>query len=221
MKKGFLSGLAAAALLGAIIIPSTNALAKNLDNISNIKIESTKLLAENDVLKDGKYTESIQVLKEKDNDLSMAGQYIGQKIDLDVKDGTIYGSVHITRLDWMKNIQIFIDNEEVSYDTKKENEEAGILTFKMPNPKTQMVFKMNVVPMGDVRVAFRVVPQNDIEAVGKEKSERKSDTTNSNSKAKKEGELPKTGFPITQGDLPALGAISGVLGLAFWKKKDK
>ena len=101
-----------------------------------------------------------------------------------------------------------------------------------------MLFRsMNVVPMGNARVSFRVVLQNDLKSVsGKatindtskdstlKKSDAKETSANSNKEVKKDKdgkELPQTGLPITQAELPLLGGLTSMAGLFLLKKKNK
>ncbi|AEB75286.1 NEAT domain-containing protein [Clostridium botulinum] len=233
MKKNFLKVLTVGVLAGGVMFSSAQALVQTGNNNYPLRLQSSVQLAKNDSLKDGTYTVGIQVLKEKDNDLSMAGQYIGQNIKLDVKNGVIYANVDITRLDWMKNINIFVDGSDVKYETSKKGSQAGTLRFKVPSTKAKIMFKMNVVPMGNARVAFRVVMQNDVKAVSgsatinntsnntsqKKSVDNKKDNKNSNTTDKKE--LPQTGLPITQAELPMLGGLTTIAGMLLLKKKNK
>lgn len=231
MRKNLLKVLTVGILAGGVLFSSSQAFAETGNINQSIKLEASSKLAKNDSLKDGTYNVSIQVLKEKENDLSMAGQYIGQKITLEVKGGQIYAIVDITRLDWMKNINIFVNGTDTKYDKTMSGNQAGKLKFKLPSTDAKITFKMNVVPMGNARVAFRVVMQNDIKPVSgaatinntskKSDSKATSTTNNKGDKKNKDGkELPQTGLPITQAELPLIGGLTSMAGVFLLKKKN-
>ncbi|EDS78308.1 putative npqtn cell wall surface anchor protein [Clostridium botulinum C str. Eklund] len=230
MKKNLLKVLTVGILAGGVVFSSSQAFAESGNVNQPIKLEASSMLAKNDSLKDGTYKVSIQVLKEKEKDLSMAGQYIGQQITLEVKGGQIYATVDITRLDWMKNINIFVNGTDTKYDKTMSGSQKGKLKFKIPSMDAKITFKMNVVPMGNARVAFRVVPQNDIKPVSgaatindtSKKSDSRATSTTSNKETKKDKdgkELPQTGLPITQAELPLLGGLTSMAGVFLLKKK--
>ncbi|WP_053955874.1 NEAT domain-containing protein [Inediibacterium massiliense] len=108
----------------------------------------------------------IEVLKEDSNEQSMAHAYIGKKAGFEVRDGKQYLTVYIKRSEWMKNIDITVDGKSVKYDRKvvktssKEGENITV-EFEIPNLDAKIKFHMNVLPMGEARVAFRIVPKKD------------------------------------------------------------
>ncbi|OOB76361.1 cell surface protein [Clostridium haemolyticum] len=234
MRKNLLKVLTVGILAGGVLFSSSQAFAQTGNVNQSIKLESGSMLAKNDFLKDGTYKVSIQVFKEKGNDLSMAGQYIGQQITLQVKGGQIYAIVDISRLDWMKNINIFVNGADTKYDKSMNGSQKGNVKFKLPSMDAKITFKMNVVPMGNARVAFRVVPQNDIKPTSEastinntsnkesKKSDSKETSATSNKETKKDRKkLPQTGLPITQAELPLLGGLTSMAGLFLLKKKNK
>lgn len=225
MKKKVLSLLIIGTLATGIsgVMTSNVFAAGNLDNAS----KSMVLLAKNDSLQDGKYSVGIKILKEKSDDLSMAGQYIGQTAKINVENGKMYLSVDVTRIDWMKNISVFLNGSSVNYDLKKasDNKNATV-KFQIPNTKPDIKFGMNVEPMGNARVAFRVVLNDNITKLAGSTVKNNNDndnkaTSSSLAKAtKSKGELPKTGSPISQSSLLWLGGLTTVLGGVLLKKKN-
>ncbi|QBD84759.1 LPXTG cell wall anchor domain-containing protein [Clostridium tetani] len=290
MKRNFLKVLIVSVLVGGMASASTQVFAQNIGvNNSNSPI----ILAQNDKLKDGKYDVSVQILKENSEELSMAGQYISKNASLKVENGQTYMTLNFSKINWMKNIKISVNGAEVSYKTIPSGENATI-TFKVPDIKANIKVRMNVEPMGNVGVAFRVAIQNDIKGLDnktiakkptvekkqeniakKPTVEKKSDvekkakvqevkkpegnktlekpqenksvkektnvkekddvkkqnlTDNNNQsqevkqeqkKEQKEEKLPKTGSPITQSGILALGQLTAIAGLLLKKKSNK
>ncbi|RXM58560.1 NEAT domain-containing protein [Clostridium tetani] len=158
MKKNFLKVLIVSVLVGGIASVSTQVFAQNIGTTNS---NSPIILAQNDKLKDGKYDVSVQILKENSEELSMAGQYVNKNASLKVENGQSYITLNFSKINWMKNIKISVNGAEVSYKTIPSGENATI-TFKVPNTKANIRVAMNVEPMGNVSVAFRVAIQNDI-----------------------------------------------------------
>ncbi len=82
---------------------------------------------------------------------------------------------------------------------------------------------MNVVPMDNADVAFRIVLNDDIKKISGEspkQSSKKNDDNNKSSKSSNaEKELPQTGFPISNGSLLLMGGLSTLLGAGLLKKR--
>lgn len=158
MKRNFLKVLIVSVLVGGMASASTQVFAQNIGTTNS---NSPIILAQNDKLKDGKYDVSVQILKENSEELSMAGQYISKNAFLKVENGQTYMTLNFSKINWMKNIKISVNGAEVSYKTIPSGENATI-TFKVPDIKANIKVRMNVEPMGNVGVAFRVAIQNDI-----------------------------------------------------------
>ncbi|QPW57307.1 NEAT domain-containing protein [Clostridium botulinum] len=99
---------------------------------------------------------NVQVLKEKSHEPSMAAQYVEKTIKYTEKDGKKYFTVTLNRMDWMKNVAIEVGGNKVTAE-KKENGNIGEYTFEVGSEKEEVMMRMNVVPMGNARVAFRIV----------------------------------------------------------------
>ena len=97
----------------------------------------------------------------------------------------------------------------------------AVLKFAIPNKKANIKFRMNVVPMGDADVAFRVVLNDNITKISGGSSNKNTQKNNSTKAGKdnSEKELPQTGFPISGSNLLVMGGLSTVLGAGLLKKK--
>lgn len=247
MKNKCLKLLTASFVSSAIILSSTQVFAKSIENnyktnIINSEINKTDnvmLVAKNDVLKDGKYNVNVEVLKADVDELSMAGQYIDKKAILEVESDKKYITLNISRIDWMENIKALVDDTSVEYETiKNDNEaekdkegESATIKFQIPNLDSNIKFRMNVIPMGNAEVEFRVDIQDDITKLGSEVSEEdtsknKSEEKKENSeqsttveKNKEESKLPRTGYPIAQGSLLIIGGLTTISGILVKNKK--
>lgn len=218
MKGKFIKLALACALTTGILVPSSKAFAMNRNALSNLNSnKSMVLLAKNDSLQDGKYNVSIETLKEKNDELSMAGQYIDSNATLDVSGGKTYVTIKVLRNDWMKNIRIFVDDSQVNYEHNQLDNEGKVSTLKfaVPNSKSNVKFRMNVVPMGNADVCFRVALKDNITKISGETS-----TGNTKVSKDKDGkELPQTGFLISSGNLLLIGGVSTMVGAGLFKKR--
>ncbi|GAA0785575.1 hypothetical protein GCM10008909_14350 [Hathewaya limosa] len=108
-------------------------------------------------------TKSINIvaLKENSNEQSMAGDYLNGTVQYTEKDGKKFFTLTVTRIDWMKNIDVSVDGAKVPYD-KKELGQIAELTFEVNSENSEVTMHMNVVPMGNSRVAFRVLNENNV-----------------------------------------------------------
>ncbi|WP_138206292.1 NEAT domain-containing protein [Haloimpatiens lingqiaonensis] len=179
MKNRALKILLITAVSAGMVLSPSKALAKGVND--NNKGYGIVLAAKSSALEDGKYSVSMQTLKENEDDLSMAGQYIEKMVTLDVKNGDIYLTLKLERTDWMKNVKVLVDNSQVSYTSVKKEGTAEWIKFKVPSAKPQVKLRMNVVPMGNAEVAFRVVLQDDITKLAdSSSSDKKEESTNKN-----------------------------------------
>ncbi|KGM97634.1 hypothetical protein Z956_01310 [Clostridium botulinum D str. CCUG 7971] len=101
----------------------------------------------------------VKVLKEKSNESSMAGEYLDKNVIYTEKDSKRFFTLTVNRIDWMKNIAVSVNGRDVSYD-KKESGQTAELTFEVGSENSEVILHMNVVPMGNARVAFRVIKDN-------------------------------------------------------------
>jgi len=106
----------------------------------------------------------------------MAGQYLNKNVTYTEKDGKRFFTITLNKVDWMKNIQVSVDGQSVSYNKKQSGENAD-LTFEVNSENSQVMLHMNVVPMGNATVGFRIVNSNSVtpETKPEEKPEVKPD----------------------------------------------
>ncbi|GAA0785895.1 hypothetical protein GCM10008909_15320 [Hathewaya limosa] len=115
----------------------------------------------------------VKALKENSNEPSMAGEYLEKIVKYTEKDGKKYFTVTLNRMDWMKNIAIEVGGKEVEAE-KKINGNIGEFTFEVESENTEVMMRMNVVPMGNARVAFRLAKEQDSQASTSASSEKPS-----------------------------------------------
>ena len=129
-----------------------------------IKQEKNKL-NNNTKEKNGIYNVKFDVLKENEDKPSMAANYI-QKVAYEIKDGKHYVIAKLNRSDWMKNIKATVDGKEIKPEilNKEKNsngEETSDIKFEVKDLNSKVALGMNVEPMGNNRVLFRIVPKED------------------------------------------------------------
>ncbi|WP_196247217.1 NEAT domain-containing protein [Clostridium novyi] len=214
---------------------------------------SEKVTKESNKNKDGLYEVNIKALKEKSNEPSMAGTYLGDKVKVQIKNGKKYAIVTFNRSDWMKNIDVLVNDKSQKYDvvnvkTNNAGEKTSTIKLEIPSLDSEVKFKMNVEPMGNARVTFRMLMQKDslkfLEgneydpnkaeeylnnlAIGskenknsKSSSHNSSDNNNHNQSTIAEKKLPKTGLPFSGGLVASIGGILSGLGITLMKKNKK
>ncbi|WP_053955875.1 NEAT domain-containing protein [Inediibacterium massiliense] len=176
MKNKMLKICTVTFVVGALLLPSTQAFAQKAQ-VSKVKAtQKVQKVVEKEPLKVGKYNVGVTAVKAKSNEMSMAGQYMDTQAVLEVtKDKQNkekrYLEIKLTRSDWMENIKVNVGDKEVAYTAKvlktyKEKNEAGknkadsSIRFEIPNSKSgekpNIKLGMNVIPMGNASVEFRV-----------------------------------------------------------------
>ncbi|RXM73942.1 NEAT domain-containing protein [Clostridium tetani] len=117
---------------------------------------------------------NVAVLKEDSNEPSMAGQYIDKNVVYTEKDGKKYFKITVNKINWMKDIKVSVDGQSVNYDQKQSGENAD-LTFEVNGENSEVLLNMNIIPMGNTKVGFRIVNSNSIKSEEKpvEKPEEK------------------------------------------------
>ena len=223
MKNNILKICLATAIVRNIALGSNYAFAADI-NTKNSNYEQQIITAENNQLQNGQYTVNIETLKENSDELSMAGQYIDKTANVNVENGTMTLSLRITKINWMKNIEVAVDGSIVNYETVMEGDDGKVATISFPitgqNPN--IVFHMNVEPMGNARVCFRVALQGDFNKVGENVTTTASNIENNDSKNNTNGEnkeLPKTGSMINNKGLIAIGSLAAVSGILLKRRK--
>ena len=127
------------------------------------KVENQKNKETDDIKeKNGVYNINADILKENEDVKSMAANYI-KKVSYEVKDGKHYIIAKLDRSDWMSDIKVNVDGKEVSPDIlNKEKDSKGEgssdIKFEVKDLSSKIVLGMNVEPMGNARVSFRIVP---------------------------------------------------------------
>ncbi|RXM78033.1 NEAT domain-containing protein [Clostridium tetani] len=115
----------------------------------------------NEVSESVKKDINVTVLKEDSNEPSMAGQYIDKNVVYTEKDGKKYFKITVNKIDWMKDIKVSVDGQDVNYDQKQSGENAD-LTFEVNGENSEVLLNMNIVPIGNTKVGFRIVNSNSI-----------------------------------------------------------
>ncbi|WP_052040364.1 NEAT domain-containing protein [Clostridium tetani] len=115
----------------------------------------------NEVSESVKKDINVAVLKEDSNEPSMAGQYIDKNVVYTEKDGKKYFKITVNKIDWMKDIKVSVDGQDVNYDQKQSGENAD-LTFEVNGENSEVLLNMNIVPIGNTKVGFRIVNSNSI-----------------------------------------------------------
>lgn len=128
----------------------------------------------NEVSESVKKDINVAVLKEDSNEPSMAGQYIDKNVVYTEKDGKKYFKITVNKINWMKDIKVSVDGQSVNYDQKQSGENAD-LTFEVNGENSEVLLNMNIVPIGNTKVGFRIVNSNSIKSEEKpvEKPEEK------------------------------------------------
>lgn len=202
-------------------------------------------------IKDGLYNVNFRTLKENSNEPSMAGQYV-KEVNYEVKDGKKYLVVTIDRSDWMKNLRAKVDGKEIiptvmDKSKNKNGEEVSRVKFEVAGLNSEVMLTMNVAPMGNSKVSFRIKPMENTlklikgyEELNNKSSKGKKDdlekdnlnmkelvnvdplklkeTTKASKNDKMIKKLPQTGLPINTGILGTLGLLMSGVGVSLKKK---
>ncbi|MCT4621213.1 MAG: NEAT domain-containing protein [Marinisporobacter sp.] len=199
MRNKLLVGMSSILVAGCLVAAPLSASAQVVKATEPVKkevvqAEKTIVKGEQEPLKVGKYKVTVYALKKYVDEMSMAGQYMNSTGTLEVvkdekdKNKTKeYLSIHLKRTDWMENRKVMIDGKEIEHTSKliktyEEKNEVGknktehILRFEIPTVDAKISLGMNVIPMGNAAVEFRLDLQDDItKLVEKEvKSEEKT-----------------------------------------------
>ena len=111
------------------------------------------------------YDIKVKILKENEDVQSMAANYI-KKVSYEIKDGKHYIIAKLNRSDWMSGIKAKVDGKEISPEilNKEKNsngEETSNIKFEVKDLSSKIVLGMNVEPMGNARVSFRIVSEEE------------------------------------------------------------
>ncbi|RXM58559.1 NEAT domain-containing protein, partial [Clostridium tetani] len=121
----------------------------------------------------GVYRVDVKILRDKDNTLSMAGQYVKDVVDYEINDNKKYIVVTIDKSNWLKNIDVEVDGGGVKYNiideiTNSDGEKTSKIKFEVKDLDSKIKFSMNVEPMGNAKVSFRIAPdKNSMKFTGK------------------------------------------------------
>ncbi|WP_045517441.1 NEAT domain-containing protein, partial [Clostridium sporogenes] len=136
----------------------------NPEEKPDTKPETKPEVKPEEIGKSGLYELTVKTLQEKNDEESMAGSYL-EKINYEIKEGKKYFVLTLKRTDWMKNITATVDGKEINptVETIERNgeEEKGKIAFEIGSLDSKVMINMDVVPMGNVRVGFRIVPEKD------------------------------------------------------------
>lgn len=219
---------------------------------TNIKLKKQQSKQNNSYKNQHKYKNNfyelhVDALKENSNEPSMATQYI-KSANYEIKGDKKYLILTLNRTDWMTNIKAIVDGKEItptiveSFKNSK-GEETSRIKFEIPSLESPIKLSMNVEPMGNSRVTFRVVPNksslkpiNNLNSITNAPAKKTNLDPNSKKKElepieetiinsgkeesnNKKNSLPKTGLPINTGILATLGTILSGLGISLKKFK--
>lgn len=212
MLKKLISSL----IMIATIAMSINVFAEDISKVDN-----------------GMYEFSLTCMKDKQDELSMAGTYVEPKGTLTKDEKGNHVSVKFMRSDWMKKIQIEIDGKDVPHEEEPGEGTEFFVKFDVPNGEPKIRVKLYVVPM-NADVAFRIVPNYDYKKISDDTSsqnqnpqstsenQESSQSTNSNEENKTLTESNKPKLPQTGSNINLLNilSVSGVLiGIAIITRK--
>ncbi|RXM87383.1 hypothetical protein DP149_06475, partial [Clostridium tetani] len=121
----------------------------------------------------GVYRVDVKILRDKDNTPSMAGQYVKDVVDYEINDNKKYIVVTIDKSNWLKNIDVEVDGRSVKHSiideiTNSDGEKTSKIKFEVKDLDSKIKFSMNVEPMGNAKVSFRISPdKNSMKFTGK------------------------------------------------------
>ncbi|RXM58923.1 NEAT domain-containing protein, partial [Clostridium tetani] len=178
------------AVAGFLLMSGTHYTVKAASSVTNlpgleINHGYNKVEAKN---KSGLYELNVKTLKEDSDEASMAGGYL-EKANYEIKDDKKYFILTLNRTDWMKDITATVDGTQVkpSVQTIEKNdkgEEKGKIRFEIGNLDSKVVLSINVVPMGDSKVSFKVVPEkNTVKLIQEYKEDTSKETQNTKPEA--------------------------------------
>ncbi|MCT4606134.1 MAG: NEAT domain-containing protein [Marinisporobacter sp.] len=185
MKNKLLLGMSSVLVAGCLVAAPLSTSAQGTKAIEPLKkevVQAEKIIVkgEQEPLKVGKYKVTVYALKKYVDEMSMAGQYMNStgilevvKDEKDKNKTKEYLSINLIRTDWMENRKVMIDGKEVEHTstllkTYEEKNEVGknktdhTLRFEIPTVDAKISLGMNVIPMGNAAVEFRLDLQDDI-----------------------------------------------------------
>ncbi|QZY55874.1 NEAT domain-containing protein [Crassaminicella profunda] len=188
MKNKLLVGMSSILVAGCLVATPLSASAQVVKASEPVKKEVTKaekviVKGEQEPLKVGKYKVTVYALKKYVDEMSMAGQYMDAIAIIEVvkdeknkKKNKEYLSINLRRSDWMENRKVMIDGKEVEHTstllkTYEEKNEVGknktdhTIRFEIPKVDAKISLGMDVIPMGNASVEFRLDLQDDITKV--------------------------------------------------------
>ncbi|MCT4619325.1 MAG: NEAT domain-containing protein [Marinisporobacter sp.] len=192
MKNKLLVGMSSILVAGCLVVSPLSASAQVVKATEPVKkevVQAEKIIVkgEQEPLKVGKYKVTVYALKKYVDEMSMAGQYMDStgtlevvKDEKDKKKTKEYLSINLRRTDWMENRKVMIAGKEVEHtstllETYEEKNEVGknktdhTLRFEIPTVDAKISLGMNVIPMGNAAVEFRLDLQDDITKLEPEK----------------------------------------------------
>lgn len=157
-----------------------------------------------EVVKGKLYTIENKVTHESQTGVDMARKYLNKVSDIQEVNGKTYVTLTFTGVDFMKDYQIYVNGNKVTYTVVSKDSTGIKLKFEIPNLDAKIKVKTYVVPMSR-EVEFGVELLKDTLKFVKEY---------------KVDELPKTGSPISGGLMAQMGTIMlGASALLSRRKK--
>ncbi|QZY55866.1 NEAT domain-containing protein [Crassaminicella profunda] len=214
MKNKLLVGMSSILVAGCLVAAPLSASAQVVKASEPVKkevVQAEKIIVkgEQEPLKVGKYKVTVYALKKYVDEMSMAGQYMDCTGIIEViKDeknknkNKEYLSINLRRSDWMENRKVMIDGKEVEHTstilkTYEEKNEVGknktdhTIRFEIPTVDAKISLGMNVIPMGNAAVEFRIDVQDDITKLETKKMVKIEKADKKNVKEDKEKDVKK------------------------------
>ncbi|MDO5708330.1 MAG: NEAT domain-containing protein [Andreesenia angusta] len=140
-----------------------------LTAFSMILLSVTAMAEDISKVDNGVYEFTHACMKDKQEELSMAGTYVEPKGTLTKDDDGNHVAIKFLRSDWMKKIQVEIDGKDVPHEEEAAEGTEFFVKFDVPNGEPKIRIKLYVVPM-DADVAFRIVSNYDYKKISDDTS---------------------------------------------------
>ncbi|MCT4619326.1 MAG: NEAT domain-containing protein [Marinisporobacter sp.] len=134
----------------------------DLDSLDNV----SEIIKEIEEIGNGFYEADIKILKENEDQASIAEPYFLKKADVEVKDDKNYVRLFVKNEEDIKDLKIEVDGNHVKYETKMVKEydngkKASMIKFEIPKLDATIKLKAKIVPEDNKEVTFRVLLDKD------------------------------------------------------------
>lgn len=116
----------------SVTVPSYGVMNHSFDYVIN-EITFKEAIDDDAVttLKDGNYTVETNILKTGTNETSVASAYLEKESNLKVEKGQYILTLNIKDIKVMSNIKVTVDGKNVEFDTVRDNDGTGSISFKI------------------------------------------------------------------------------------------